>query len=163
MTSLLQPEAAWSQSLCQKQNGASHVQYSAVNRICCGTRHSVILAKMNPITKAIVSNKFSSGFSSAEKSLGFGAGKKNESTDQATSLSAKEIRKLEDSEAARKAKKQREHEKRSAEREKKREEIREKYGLQKGNDGKERRPLRPDEEDPKRADEDSEDKNCRVM
>lgn len=80
---------------------------------------------MNSIAKAVVTNKFSS----VGKSLGFDDKDDNKEVEGA---SAKELRKIEEENAAARAKRQKEHDKRNAEREKKREEMRAKYGLKEG-------------------------------
>ena len=82
---------------------------------------------MNPITKAIVSNKLSN----VGKSFGLESDSKGKD-DNDESLSAKDLRKIEAENAAARAKLKEEHAKRNAEREKKREEIRAKYGLKEG-------------------------------
>ncbi|XP_078360406.1 uncharacterized protein LOC144644760 [Oculina patagonica] len=80
---------------------------------------------MNSIAKSVVTNKFSS----VGKSLGFDDKDDNQEVEGA---SAKELRKIEEENAAARAKRQKEHDKRNAEREKKREQIRAKYGLKEG-------------------------------
>ena len=80
---------------------------------------------MNSIAKAVVTNKFSS----VGKSLGLDD---KDDTKEVEGASAKELRKIEEENAAARAKRQKEHNKRNAEREKKREEIRAKYGLKEG-------------------------------
>ena len=80
---------------------------------------------MNSIAKAAVSSKLSS----VSKGLGLDDKDKGEA---AEGPSAKELRKIEEENAAARAKRQEQHAKRNAERQKKREEIRAKYGLTEG-------------------------------
>lgn len=120
---------------------------------------------MNSIAKSVVTNKFSS----VGKSLGWDDNE--EKQEGAEGPSAKELRKMEEQNAAAKAKRQEEHVKRNAEREKKREEIRAKYGIKEGPAGKNKRSGSTrkaserddmDTETKKKADN-TEEKQCHVM
>lgn len=117
---------------------------------------------MNSIAKAVVTNKFSS----VGKSLGWDD-KDEQQGDEGPS--EKELRKIQEKNAASRAKRQEEHAKRNAEREKKREEIRAKYGIKEGQ-GKSNRSsstrktseLSDIDSDTKRKTND-EEKQCHVM
>ena len=115
---------------------------------------------MNSIAKAVVTNKFSS----VGKSLGLDD---KDDTKEVEGASAKELRKIEEENAAARAKLQKEHDKRNAEREKKRDEIRAKYGLKDGQNkntrtGSRRKTVeRSDTNTNGKAD--GEDKQCHVM
>lgn len=80
---------------------------------------------MNPFTGTIAKNVVSNKLSSVSKSLGLNDDERKEEND------AKELRKLQERDAAEKEKREKLHLKRSAEREKKRSEMRAKYGLDK--------------------------------
>lgn len=113
---------------------------------------------MNSIAKAAVSSKFSS----VSKSLGLDDKDKGGQDD---GPSAKELRKIEEENAAARAKRQEQHTKRNAEREKKREEIRAKYGIKEGQ-GKNSRSgstRRDTGESTSRESESEEGKQCSVM
>lgn len=80
---------------------------------------------MNYIAKSVVSNKLSS----VGKNLGWDDKDDQEGEE---GISEKELRKIQEKNAAARAKRQDQHAKRNAEREKKRDEIRAKYGLKEG-------------------------------
>ena len=118
---------------------------------------------MNSIAKAVVTNKFSS----VGKSLGLDD---KDDTQEVEGASAKELRKIEEENAAARAKRQKEHDKRNAEREKKRDEIRAKYGLKDGQNknprtsGSRRKTVdRSDSDTNTNGKADGEDKQCHVM
>ena len=81
---------------------------------------------MNYIAKSVVSNKLSS----VGKNLGWDD--KDDQEGEEGGISEKELRKIQEKNAAARAKRQDQHAKRNAEREKKRDEIRAKYGLKEG-------------------------------
>ncbi|XP_020898958.1 complexin-2 [Exaiptasia diaphana] len=112
---------------------------------------------MNTVAKSIVSNKLSS--------LGRNIGLEDDNKDNKddTPLSSKELRKIQEKEAAEKAKREQKYAKRNAEREKKREDIRAKYGLQKDDQKGQslsRKGSSPAEETKSEKDE---EKQCRLM
>lgn len=117
---------------------------------------------MNSITKAVVTNKFSS----VGKSLGWDDKDDNQEVE---GPSAKELRKIDEENAVARAKRQKQHDKRNAEREKKREEIRAKYGLKEGQGGNNRsgstrKPSeRSDIENNTKGKAEGDDKQCCVM
>jgi len=117
---------------------------------------------MNSITKAVVTNKFSS----VGKSLGLDD---KDDTQEVEGASAKELRKIEEESAAARAKRQKEHDKRNAEREKKRDEIRAKYGLKEGQNknlrtGNRGKTIeRSDSDNDTNVKGEGEDKQCHVM
>lgn len=117
---------------------------------------------MNSIAKAVVTNKFSS----VGKSLGWDD---KDDTQEVEGASAKELRKIEEEDAAGRAKRQKEHDKRNAEREKKRDEIRAKYGLKEGQNknlrtGSRSKPVEQSDIDTDtNGKADGEDKQCHVM
>lgn len=80
---------------------------------------------MNYIAKSVASNKLSS----VGKNLGWDDKDDQEGEE---GISEKELRKIQEKNAAARAKRQDQHAKRNAEREKKRDEIRAKYGLKEG-------------------------------
>ncbi|EDO35118.1 predicted protein [Nematostella vectensis] len=84
---------------------------------------------MNPLTKALVTNKLSS----VTKSIGLDD--KDETTSEDAGVSSKEMRKMREKEEAERAKREEMYAKRNADREKKREQMRAKYGIQKDKDG----------------------------
>ena len=112
---------------------------------------------MNSIAKSVVTNKFSS----VGKSLGWDD---KDDTQEVEGASAKELRKIEEKNAAARAKRQKEHDKRNAEREKKRDEIRTKYGLKEGQTGSRRKPVEQSDIDTDtNGKADGEDKQCHIM
>ena len=117
---------------------------------------------MNSIAKAVVTNKFSS----VSKSLGLDD---KDDTQEEDGASAKELRKIEEENAAARAKRQKEHDKRNTEREKKRDEIRAKYGLKEGQNknlrtGSRRKTVeRSDSDTDTNGKGESEDKQCHLM
>lgn len=117
---------------------------------------------MNSIAKAVVTNKFSS----VGKSLGLDD---KDDTQEVEGASAKELRKIEEENAAARAKRQKEHDKRNAEREKKRDEIRAKYGLKEGQNknlrtGNRGKTIeRSDSDNDTNVKGEGEDKQCHVM
>ena len=112
---------------------------------------------MDSIAKAVVTNKFSS----VGKSLGFDD---KDDSQEVEGASAKELRKIEEENAAARAKRQKEHEKRNADREKKRDEIRAKYGLKDGQNKNPRTGSRRKTVDTNtNGKADGEDKQCHVM
>lgn len=112
---------------------------------------------MNTVAKTIVSNKLSS----LGRNIGFDD--ENNETKEETPLSTKELKKIQEKEAAEKAKREQKYAKRNAEREKKREDIRAKYGLQrdepKGQSVSKRSASPVEEKKPEKNDE----KQCKIM
>ena len=88
---------------------------------------------MNPLTGAIAKNVVGNKLSSVSKSLGLNDNKRD-SDESEGALSAKDIRKQQERDAAEREKREKLYAKRGAEREKKRSEMRAKYGLNKDKD-----------------------------
>lgn len=113
---------------------------------------------MNTVAKSIVSNKLSS----LGRNIGLDEDKKDNNKDD-TPLSSKEIRKIQEKEAAEKAKREEKYAKRNAEREKKREDIRAKYGLQKDGQNGQCQSQKSTASAEERKSEKNEEKQCRLM